>query len=123
MDGLKAIFNKHGGAAYKDLLIIVGSALLLAIILSAPTILSFAVDSYEDLSFKVAPSAAKAFYFGERHFNGQDWVNYDIDRAQYFFTEAEKKDSSLPYVHHELARIYFLRGDLSTALKQISVQI
>jgi tetratricopeptide (TPR) repeat protein len=78
---------------------------------------------HEDVSFFLAPSAAKAFSYGERHFNGSDMAGYDIDRAMYFFMEAEQLDPTLLHVHHELARMYFIHGDFEDAMAQIDVQI
>jgi tetratricopeptide (TPR) repeat protein len=97
--------------------------LLLLLYFFAAPILTAARNMYEDISFTVAPSAEKAYAYGERHFNGQRESAYDIARAEYYFNEALKSDPSLPYLHHEMARIYFLRGDFGDALSQIDVQI
>ncbi len=83
----------------------------------------FAVDRYEDVAYALSPSGARAFAYGERHFSASDAGAYDIDRAEYFFLAAAAQDSKLPYVYHELARIYFLKGDFPTALELIDAQI
>jgi tetratricopeptide (TPR) repeat protein len=80
-------------------------------------------DLYEDISFAIAPSGQKAYDYGVLHFNAQDPSEYDIDRAFRYFQDAEKLDPTLPYVHHELARIYFLNGDFGDAMLQIDIQI
>jgi tetratricopeptide (TPR) repeat protein len=78
---------------------------------------------YEDISFSIAPSGEKAFAYGEAHFNAKDPAEYDIDRASRFFQAAVRLDPTLPYVHHEIARIYFLHGDFGNAMQQIDIQI
>ena len=44
-----------------------------------------ALNLYEDASFALAPTGARAFAYGERHFDGQNPRTYDVDRAEYFF--------------------------------------
>lgn len=78
---------------------------------------------YEKIVLHFSPSAELAFDYGSKHFNGQDPLHYDIDAAEYFFREAFELDPSLPYIHHEIARIHFLRGDFADAFTEISVQI
>jgi tetratricopeptide (TPR) repeat protein len=80
-------------------------------------------NMYEDISFAMAPSGQKAFAYGEEHFNAKDPSEYDIDRASRFFQAAVRLDPTLPYVHHEIARIYFLHGDFGNAMQQIDIQI
>ena len=77
----------------------------------------------EDVSYALYPSSEKAYAFGERHFNGQDVYNYDILRAEYFFREALRRDADIPYLHHEMARIHFLKGDFLNAMQEINLQI
>src|SRR3989344_4920942 len=83
----------------------------------------FFVDRYEDVAYATAPSAGRAFEYGERHFNAGDSGVYDIDRAEYFFLEAALQNPGLPYVYHELARVYFLKGDFPKALGFINAQV
>lgn len=40
---------------------------------------------------------------------------YDLSRAKTFYSRAIRADSALPRVHYQLARIYFLTGDLQEA--------
>ncbi len=82
-----------------------------------------ATKIYEDVSYALYPGPQKAYAFGERHFNGQDVHNYDIRRAEYFFREALTYDADMLYLHHQMARIYFLRGDFGDAMTQINAQI
>lgn len=82
-----------------------------------------AMDLYEDISYALHPSAERAFVIGERHFSGKDPSEYDIGRATSYFWKAANLDPSLVYIHHELARIYFLRGNFADAMTQIDVQI
>jgi len=78
---------------------------------------------YEDASFALAPGAEKAYEIGNRHFNGQDTQHYDIARAEHYFQAAARLDPNLLYIHHQLARIAFLRGDFGSAMAQIDTQI
>lgn len=78
---------------------------------------------YYALSLKMAPSAERAFAYGERHFNAQQSADYNIERAEYYFEKAGQLDPALPYLNHELARIYFLKGNFTSALALINLQI
>lgn len=80
-------------------------------------------NRYEDIAYSLAPSAERAFAYGERHFDARNPSQYDISRAQYFFDLAAAKDPTLPYVYHELARIDFLKGRFNAALAKINLQI
>lgn len=84
---------------------------------------SLASNAYEDIMFRLFPSAARGFAYGERHFNDRDPNLYDFPRAEYFFKKAGLLDPTYPYLQHELARIYFLRGDFGEALTHINLQI
>ena len=79
--------------------------------------------AYEDMSYALHPSAERAFEIGERHFDGQNIRAYDIERATDYFLKAEQSDSSLLYIHHEIARIHFLKGNFWDAMAQINIQI
>ena len=48
---------------------------------------------------------------------------YDINRAQYMYEAAHRLSDTLPFVHHQLARIAFLRGDFPTAMRYIDEEI
>ena len=78
---------------------------------------------YETVIYVVAPSAERAFSYGVRHLDSLDGASYDVVRAQYFFEKAAQQDPDFPYVYHELARTYFLQGDLDTALGFIEAHI
>ena len=81
------------------------------------------VEICEDISFYMDPSAARAYGYGQRHLSSQNGRLYNINRADFFLIQAEKIDTTLPYVHHELARIAFLNSDFDTAMKEINLQI
>ena len=81
------------------------------------------IVAYENFSLMKDPSGALAYQYGELHFSLAYPQEYDIERAQYLFELAKRLDPSLPYVHHELARIYFLHEDYAGALTEIDVQI
>lgn len=117
------IFSNRGVLTKRDVIIASLIALSLFAILNLKSVIVCATNAYEDISFSRVPSAEKAFAYGERHFNGQNKIAYDVDRAEYFFREAVKLDPSLIYVHHELARIHFLRGHFWDAMAEINTQI
>lgn len=77
----------------------------------------------EWVSYSVAPSAERAYQYGVAHFDARYTQQYNVDRAEYFFELAAIEDPNLPYVHHQLARIAFLRGHFSTALQLINQEI
>ena len=79
--------------------------------------------AWENTAYVVAPSAERAYHYGSRHFDAVYPSFYDIERAEYFFEETRKRDSSHIYVHHQLARIAFLRGDFEEALTLVETQI
>lgn len=91
--------------------------------LFTPLALRIARNAVEDINFRLHPSGELAYEYGERHFDGQNPRTYDVRRAEWFFREALALDPSLVYVHHELARIAFLRGDFGSAMSQIDTQI
>src|SRR5580704_10334867 len=91
---------------YRDVLWWIGIAfftILLAWIL--PGTHQVFLDSYENAAYAIAPSPERAFAYGERHFNGEDPADYDINRASYFFNLAAAQDPSYPYLYHDIARI------------------
>ena len=100
-----------------------GLALLILVAVTLPSVRPQIANVYENAMFALAPSAERAFEYGERHFNAKNPGFYDIDRARYFFQQAALRDPSLPYLFHELARVSFLRGDYDTALARIDFQI
>jgi len=82
-----------------------------------------AVDGYEDIVFAIAPSAPRAFAYGERHFSASSPLLYDLPRAERYFEAARGIDPSIPFLYHELARIAFLKGNFTLALQDINSQI
>lgn len=77
---------------------------------------------FEDISDMVAPNADRAFRYGQKHFSSRA-EDYDIARAEHFFVNAMIRDPDLPLVRHELARVYFLKGDFAKALSFIDAQV
>ncbi|OGG80305.1 hypothetical protein A3A39_03485 [Candidatus Kaiserbacteria bacterium RIFCSPLOWO2_01_FULL_54_13] len=90
---------------------------------AVPTLSTGLRNAYEDISYKLAPSAEKAFKYGERHFDSRHPAAYDINRAEYFFERAAAEDPTIPYLYHEFARISFLKKNFKRALGQINFQI
>ena len=85
--------------------------------------LAILADARENITYDMWPSADRAFAIAEHHFSDQYPSAYNIDRAADFFRETERRDPGLKYVHHELARIAFLKGDFTTAMAEINLQI
>jgi tetratricopeptide (TPR) repeat protein len=79
--------------------------------------------AYEVVSVKLAPDAARALAYGQRHFDSSDLGAYSVPVADFFFWEAQRSDTDIPYVFHEIARVAFLRGELDKALIFIDMQI
>ena len=78
---------------------------------------------YENVSFALAPSAALAASFGERHFDSRNAAQYDLNRARHFYRAALALDPAFPYANHQLARIEFIRGNFNVALYYSSKEI
>jgi len=83
----------------------------------------FAQRMYENAYFALAPSAERAYEYGERHFDATHAADYDLDRAEYFFTKAERVDPKYPLLQHELARVAFLKGNFPLALERINKEL
>ncbi len=104
--------------------VLLSVALLSAAVLMLTLLFRLPIQiAYEKTMLAISPSGEKAYEYGVRHFNAQRSSEYEISAAEYFFDRALTLDPSLLYVHHELARIYFLRGDFFDALMQINTQI
>ncbi len=98
----------------------------IAALLAVAALLFFSVvpaQVRERMLLAVFPSAQRAYEYGNRHFSATKSSEYDIDRAELFFKRALALDSQLPYVHHQLARIAFLRGDFRNAMWHINKEI
>ncbi len=103
---------------------LVTGVLGLAVLLIVGTPIGLAIqETYQRAMLAIAPSGERAYEYGEEHFDAQNPSEYDIDFAYQLFQQALQLDPNLLYVHHELARIYFLRGDFGDALAQIDIQI
>lgn len=81
------------------------------------------VYAYENVMFRVMPSAERAYTYGSKHFDAMHSDEYDLDRAEYFFDRAHALNPNLPYVQHQRARIAFLRSDFSRALRLINAEL
>ncbi|TSC86212.1 MAG: hypothetical protein G01um10148_718 [Parcubacteria group bacterium Gr01-1014_8] len=71
----------------------------------------------------LAPNDPKLLYeMGSYFLNTRDDA-YSIKKAETYLKKAAFIMPHFPYVHHELARIYFLRSDFATALAHITIEI
>lgn len=79
--------------------------------------------TWEDMRLAAMPSAEAAFTYGTSHLDYAMPHEYDIDRAKMLFEKTAALNAKYPYVHHQLARIAFLKGDFETALREINLEI
>src|SRR3989344_6627786 len=77
----------------------------------------------ESFRMYVAPSAERAYAYGNRHFDARHPLLYDIVRAERFYNRAVVLDSHLPYLQHQLARIAFLRNGNVDAMARINLEL
>lgn len=96
--------------------IFLGCAAIVAVLLVASS-------AREDIMLHVDPSAARAYEYGSRRFDARHPHTYDLERAERFFIMASALEPDYPYLHHQHARIAFLRGDFKTALTEIDREI
>ena len=68
-------------------------------------------------------SASELVLVGSQYFDSGKARMYDIERAQILFDRALSRDPTIPFAHHQLARIAFLRGDFYSALRLIDAEI
>lgn len=69
------------------------------------------------------PSAERAYEYGSQHFSVADPAAYNIDYAEYFYRQVLVQDPNFPAAHHQLARIFFLRGQFFSALEEADQEI
>lgn len=77
----------------------------------------------EEVALLMQPTAERAYLLGNAHFDASDPAHYDLDRARELYLRAIAIDPSVPYAHHQLARIEFLRSNFSGALELINTEI
>lgn len=77
----------------------------------------------EDAMLALTPSAARAYEYGNRHFDARTVEGYDVKRAEELYTIAAAIDSDYPGLQHQLARIEFLYGNYDNGLSRINREI
>lgn len=95
-------------------------AVIAGVYLARPSIFR---GAYEEGRYLLAPSAERAYAYGTQHFNAVEADEYDIDTAERYFRRAATLDDAYPGVHHQLARIAFLRADFPAGLGHINREI
>lgn len=60
---------------------------------------------------------------GSQYFDATRAAAYSINKASFLFNLAAKFQFDLPGVHHNLARISFLKGDFQKALDEINLEL
>ena len=68
-------------------------------------------------------NAEFALEIGNYYFNVGGTGEYDLKKADYFFSRAIAIDPAVPDAWHQRARISFLKGDFKDALQKINTQI
>ena len=81
------------------------------------------IDTYQYLSFFIAPSSDKARTYGDAHFDARISARYNREKAEWYYLSSLHLNPKEPFVEHQLARLAFLRGDLYLALSRISREI
>lgn len=80
-------------------------------------------EKYEWYTFAKNPTAEHAYEYGNRHFDVKLPRVYDLELAEKYYLRALAIDPKLPQVHHQIARIAFLKGDYTTALNHINAEL
>jgi tetratricopeptide (TPR) repeat protein len=96
---------------------------LLILFSIVPETRAWTIDHYQAIAFAVDPTAARAYAYGQSHFDTTGLADYDLPLALSYFEKAAAIDPTYPYLYHELARINFLEGNYDLALAQINFQI
>jgi tetratricopeptide (TPR) repeat protein len=78
---------------------------------------------HEDANFALYPTAQTAYEIAMKHFDANNPGEYDMQRALHYFEETASIDPAFRHVHHQLARIYFIRGSFEQALAQINTEL
>lgn len=70
-----------------------------------------------------SPDNAQLQFDAGTYFLNTRSSNYDLGRAEKYLKRAVRANPSFPYVHHELARVYFLNGDFDAAELHATIEI
>lgn len=97
--------------------------LLIAVAVVGVGVLSTQETLREDMMLSLTQAPEPAYALAEKHFDAAHAELYNIDRAAELYREVLRRDPSFPYAHHQLARIAFLKGDFTTALERITIEI
>lgn len=79
--------------------------------------------SFERVVLSLFPSSERAYQYGARHFSSHNAAAYDPDTALAFFLTSAALDARHPFAVHEIARLYFLKGDFAQALSYSNIQV
>jgi len=85
--------------------------------------ISTVVHAREDAMLTFAPSAERAYEYGNRHFSALTEIDYDVARAKELYFVAARINPDHPGLQHQLARIDFLEGNYVRGLKRINREI
>ncbi len=98
-------------------------AVIVIVLFRVPLAWSLWDLTHHDAVILLAPRhAGLLFEVGSFHLNARSG-DYDLERAEDYLNRAALLDADLAYVHHELARVYFLKGDMEKALAHSTTQI
>ena len=120
---MKTSFLQHISRLFRARIIMFVLIGILSILLCIQIVYPSIEIVREKITLAHSPSGILAFDYGERHFSSKNPREYNIDAAEYFFEQAAHLNPDILYLHHQRARIAFLRGDYGTALQEINIQI
>lgn len=80
------------------------------------------IDTFSSiLYFDKRNDAEFAFNMGNAFF-GEGFV-YDANKAESYFKKAIELDAKFPYAHYQLARVYFVTGDMHAGIQEINKEL
>jgi len=82
-----------------------------------------ATKAYQLIHAHISRDASVAYEYGNMRFSAHHAAWYDVEAAERYFLMALERDPMLPYTHHQLARIEFLRGNFLDALILINREL
>ena len=110
-------------SAIKKILIAVVIVTFLVALAQFSNVRAMALETYEDASLAIHPSASLAYTYANRHFDASHRDEYDVKRAEALYEKANALNPQLPLLQHQRARIAFLKGDFTAALERIDDEI
>lgn len=80
------------------------------------------IDVQSPILFFDRRNDAEFYFIMGNIFFGEGAV-YDVARAEKYYKKALELDERLPFAHYQLARVYFVTGELNKGIKQINLEL